>query len=118
MRSTNIVIFLVLLNATAGFAGVLFPTPLDPALGQDSKIENASSSLSTAEPSEPAAGEVTGSILENAGLIQTIDAIVFAGPNMLGQLGMPGIFVGGFKAVLGFVVAFDVAEVVSGREFS
>jgi hypothetical protein len=118
MRSTNIVIFLVLLNATAGFAGVLFATPLDPALGQDAKIEDASSSLSTAEVSEPAAGEVTGSILQNAGLIETIDGIVFAGPNMLGALGMPAIFVGGFKAVLGFVVAFDVAEGVTGREFS
>jgi len=118
MRSTNIVIFLVLLNATAGFAGVVFAGPLDPALGQDTKIDGASSELATAEVSEPAAGEVTGSILQNAGVIQTIDGIVFAGPNMLGGLGMPGIFVGGFKAVLGFVVAFDVAEVVTGREFS
>lgn len=118
MRSTNLVLFLVLLNATAGFAGVMFAGPLEQDLGQNQQIEEASNSLSVAEASQPSADEVTGSILQNAELLQIVDGIVFAGPNMLGQLGMPGIFVGGFKAVLGFVVAFDVAEVVTGREFS
>jgi hypothetical protein len=37
---------------------------------------------------------------------------------MLANLGMPIIFASGFKLVLGFVVAFDIAEAVTGREFS
>jgi hypothetical protein len=37
---------------------------------------------------------------------------------MLQNLGTPAILVGGFKIVLGFVVALNIAEAVTGRQFS
>mgnify|MGYP000462112902 CR=1 FL=1 len=58
---------------------------------------------------------LTLSLLE---IVLGIDNIIFIGPNMLGSLGLPSIFVTGLKSVIGFVVAFDVAEAVTGRLFS
>lgn len=118
MRSTNIILFLVLLNVAAGITTGIAPGPVGVATGADGTIESASAQLGTQEVNEPQAGEVTGSILNNANVLQTIDDIIFMGPNMLANLGMPLIFASGFKLVLGFVVAFDIAEAVTGREFS
>jgi len=118
MRSTNIILFLVLLNVAAGVTTAIAPGPVSVATGADGTIEGASAQLGDQEVNEPQAGEVTGSILNNANLLQIIDDVIFMGPNMLVNLGMPDIFGSGFKLVLGFVVAFDVAEALTGREFS
>jgi hypothetical protein len=117
MRSTNLVIFLVLLNITAGIISVMIPDTVVFGV-QSGAIETANQQLSTATVNQPSADEITGSFLANARLIQTIDNIIFIGPNMLGSLGLPSIFVTGLKSVIGFVVAFDVAEAVTGRLFS
>jgi hypothetical protein len=37
---------------------------------------------------------------------------------MLRNLGMPAAFVSVMTLVLGFVLAFDIAEAVTGRDFS
>lgn len=118
MRSTNLVIFLVLLNVTAGFAGVLFAGAISPDTGADAEIQTARDSLSENKNDQPSADEVTGSILGNAGVLQQIQTILFAGPEMLKALGMPALFTDGFKVVFGFVIAFDIAEALSGRLFS
>jgi|SRR6056297_1814471 hypothetical protein len=117
MRSTNLVIFLVLLNVAAGLSGVMFPGALDVSMS-GAAIDSADTALSNNTVSQPSADEITGSFLNNAGILQTISNIVFRGPNMLEALGMPAIFTDGFKLVLGFVVAFDIAEAVTGRRFS
>jgi hypothetical protein len=118
MRSTNIILFLVLLNVAAGVTTAIAPGPVSVATGADAKIQGASSELGNGSVNEPQAGEVTGSILNNANILQTIDDVIFMGPNMLVNLGMPSIFKDGLLLVLGFVVSFDVAEAVTGREFS
>jgi hypothetical protein len=118
MRSTNIILFLVLLNVAAGITAGIAPGPVSVATGGDATIQGATAELGAGEVNEPQAGEITGSILNNANVLQTIDDIVFLGPNMLANLGMPLVFASGFKAVLGFVVAFDIAEAVTGRELS
>jgi len=118
MRSTNIILFLVLLNVAAGVTTAVAPVPVGIATGGDGTIAGASGSLGQQEVNEPSADEITGSFLNNANIIQTIDDIIFLGPNMLVNLGMPLIFAAGFKLVLGFVVAFDIAEAVTGRQFS
>ena len=117
MRSTNLVIFLVLLNVAAGLSGVMFPGPLDATMS-GSAIQGSEATLANDTVSQPSADEITGSFLNNAGLIRTISNIIFRGPNMLEALGMPSIFTDGFKLVFGFVVAFDIAEAVTGRDFS
>lgn len=118
MRSTNIILFLVLLNVGAGVTTAIAPGPVSVATGADGTIEGASAELGDGSVNEPQAGEVTGSILNNANILQTIDGILFAGPDMLVNLGMPTVFRDGFFLILGFVVAFDIAEALTGREFS
>ena len=51
-------------------------------------------------------------------VLQAIDDIVFSGPNMLANLGMPVVFVGLFKTALALVVAFDLVEIFTGRILS
>jgi hypothetical protein len=118
MRSTNIVLFLVLLNVAAGITTGIAPGPVSVATGGDDAIVGASAQLENNSVDEPAAGEVTGSILNNANILQRIDDIIFAGPNMLVNLGMPSIFKPGLLLILGFVVLFDIAEALTNAEFS
>jgi hypothetical protein len=118
MRSTNIVIFLVLLNAAAGVVGAVGVGPAQPATGASGEIDSASTDLQNRQSDQPATDEITGSFFGVGKVIQTIDGIIFHGPNMLGQLGMPGVLVGALKTVITFVVAFDVAEAVTGRVLS
>lgn len=118
MRSTEIVIFLVLLNVATGVVAVAAPTPVNPATGGGGQIDSATGDLENRTTNQPATDEITGSFFGVGAVIQTIDGIIFHGPNMLANLGMPRIFVGGFKTVLTLVVAFDIAEAVTGRVLS
>jgi hypothetical protein len=110
MRSTNLILFLVLLNVAAGVTTAIAPGPVAIATGADAEIQGANSALGDRQVSQPSADEITGSLLGNAGIIETIDNILFLGPTCSRTSGTPGILVGGFKVVLGFVVAFDIAE--------
>jgi hypothetical protein len=118
MRSTNIVIFLVLLNAAAGVAGAIAPTPIDPSTNIGGEVDQTSSVVADREVNQPSADEITGSFFGVGKLIQQIDGLVFAGPNMLVALGMPSLIGSAIKGVFVFVVAFDVAEAVTGRRLS
>jgi len=118
MRSTNLILFLVLLNVAAGVTTAVAPGPVAVATGADAEIQGANDALGDRSVTQPSADEVTGALFGNAGIIETIDNILFLGPNMLQNLGTPAILVGGFKTVLGFVVAFDIAEAITGRQFS
>jgi len=127
MRSPNIVIALVILNAVALISGIIFPADIVMATGADGQIESSISELRTcaegqtekcAEVQQPSSDEITGGFIRNIGVIQAIDDIVFMGPNMLVNLGMPDIFAAGFKSVLALVVAFDIVEFFTGREAS
>ena len=127
MRSPNIVIALVILNAVAMISGVIFPADIVMSTGAQGQIDNTITELRTcanetdqncATVNQPSSDEITGGFIRNIGVIQAIDDIVFMGPNMLANLGMPTIFVTGFKSVLALVVAFDIVEFFTGRESS
>jgi hypothetical protein len=127
MRSTNIVIFLVLLNLVAGFSVVIFPADIALATGGDGKIQSTLAELRScdegqvencAEVNQPSADEITGGFINNLSVLQAIDDVIFVGPNMLANLGMPVIFADLFKSVLAFVVAFDLVEAFTGRNMS
>ena len=127
MRSTNIVIALVILNSVAAISGVIFPADIIMATGADGQIDSTISELRScaegqttncAQVQQPSSDEITGGFINNIGVIQAIDDIVFMGPNMLANLGMPAIFVTGFKSVLALVVAFDIVTLFTGRETS
>jgi len=83
MRSTNLILFLVLLNVAAGVTTAVAPGPVAVATGADAEIQGANAALGDRQVSQPSADEITGSLLGNAGIIETIDDILFLGPNML-----------------------------------
>jgi len=127
MRSTNIVLALVILNAVALISGVIFPADIVLATGADGQIESSISELRScsenqtvncAEVQQPSADEITGGFINNLSVLQAIDDIIFHGPNMLVNLGMPAIFKDGFVSVLALVVAYDLVEFFTGREAS
>jgi len=118
MRSTNLILFLILLNASAGIVSATGPTNLSPSTGGSDVIVRAQGEVVERETNQPSSEEIIGSFFGLGKLIQAIDDIIFAGPNMLQMLGMPGILVTGFKTAVVFVVGFDVAEAVTGRPLS
>lgn len=118
MRSTNIIIFLVLLNASAGIVAATGPTNLSPSAGASDVIVSAEGEILERETNQPSSEEIIGSFFGLGKLLQAIDGVLFSGPNMLQRLGMPLIFVAGFKTVVIFVAGFDIAEAVTGRNMS
>lgn len=118
MRSTQIVIFLVALNAAAlVVSAALGPAfGLQPNIGGDGTIENAQdSSRQQFESSRTGVGEFVSASFMAADFLRSIDDVVFAGPNMLISLGAPPILINPFKGLIIVVVGIDVAEILSGR---
>jgi len=127
MRSTNIVLALVILNAVALLSGAIFPADIVMATGAEGQIESSISELRScdegqttncAQVQQPSADEITGGFINNLGVLQAIDDIIFMGPNMLVNLGMPSIFKDGFVSVLALIVAFDLVSLFTGRDTS
>lgn len=119
MRSTNLVIILVLMNAMAGVVAVAVPFAPVPSPGGADAIQEAGEADDNLNPERQGiADSFVGGVLSVAKFLDQIRVVVFAGPEMLGELGAPGVLVGGFEAVVGFVVAIDVAEIISGRVLS
>lgn len=118
MRSTNLVIFLVLLNVSAGVVAVAAPVDVDPLVGGQQEIDQTAGDVENRDVSRRGSGELIGSFLGLGGLLRDIGTIIFYGPEMLRNLGAPGLLVTGFETVLIFVLGFDVAEAITGRRLS
>ncbi|MEF8939623.1 MAG: hypothetical protein V5A22_07230 [Salinivenus sp.] len=123
MRSTNLVLFLICLNAAAAVIGVGVGAELgvQPQLGGSGEIASAEESV-TEQTANTGGGALEGTLLgfvSVAGDVLTaVENVIFLAPNMFLNLGAPSILIDPFKVVLGFVVAFDVAEILSGRLLS
>jgi hypothetical protein len=118
MRSTNLVLFLVLINAAAGVTAVAAPADVTPTVGGGDEIESASSNVEDRQVDRRGSSELIGSFLALGGLIRTIDNIIFFAPNMFQNLGAPSLVTNGFKGIFLFVVTFDIAEAITGRLLS
>jgi hypothetical protein len=121
MRSTNIIIFLIALNAAALVIGsALGPAfGLQPNVGGDGTIDSVTDdSRESFQSSRTGVGEFVSATFMVADFLRQIDQIVFAGPNMLMSLGAPSILIDPFKGLVAVIVAIDVAEVLSGRVLS
>lgn len=118
MRSTNLVLFLVLLNVSAGIIAVAAPVDVDPLVGGQTEIKDTAGTVEDRDVSRRGSGELIGSFLGLGSLIQDIGTIIFYGPEMLRNLGAPGLIVTSFEVVLVFVLGFDVAEAITGRQLS
>lgn len=121
MRSTNIVIFLVLLNASAVFIGA---TPVgddlgySPTVGGDEQISNATDAASDVSASRSALDNFIAGVIAAAETMGTIFGVVIAGPQMFINLGVPGPLVAFISAPLYILVGVDVLQIISGRDIA
>jgi|APHM01.1.fsa_nt_gi hypothetical protein len=121
MRSTNILIILVALNASAvlvGSIGLGAEAGYNPTVGGDDRIEEANQSASNVEGSGGVIDSFVGAVLNAASQLVTIFSVVVAGPQMLLNLGVPGPIVALVAAPLYIVVGIDLLEVISGRQLT
>jgi len=118
MRSTQLVLFLVLLNVGAGIAAAAIPADISPQTGGQNEIDEAENDVEDRDFGRIPGSELVAAFFSVMEMIEDVRGIVFYGPEMLVNLGAPRLLVTGFETVLAFVVAFDIGEVVTGRILS
>jgi hypothetical protein len=119
MRSTNIVLFLLLLNLSAGVMGAAGVVDVDVGVPGGDQIELVEgTSVIDRQQDQPSADEVTGGFLDAGRFIRELRTILGTGPAMLNALGVPSIITNGLYVILGFVLIYDAFEAFTGRVMS
>jgi len=121
MRSTNILIILVALNASAvlvGAIGLGADAGYEPTVGGNEQIEQANETAGDVEGSAGVIDSFVGAVLGAVGQLISIFDVVVAGPAMLANLGVPAPLVALVSAPLYIVVGIDLLEVISGRNLT
>ena len=119
MRSTKIVIFLVLLNASAVFVGstaMAQELGVQPTVGGDEQIDTAEQRAQEVATDRGQVDNFIGGIIEAASVLVTVFSVAIAGPQMLINLGAPPALVGVLAAPLYIVVGIDILQTISGRQ--
>jgi len=119
MRSTNVLVFLVLLNSAAIFAAQLPVTGdlgYQPTVGGGEEIEQAQSAGQQIQSDRSSLDQFVGGIIAAAQTLTTMFAVVVAGPLMLTNLGVPAALVTFVAAPLYIFVGLDLLQVLSGRD--
>lgn len=119
LRSTNILVILILLNSAAVFVGTL-PVSGDlgyqPTVGGDDAINDATEAGEEIQSERSSLEQFVGGILAAASTITTMLGVVVAGPTMLINLGVPTAIVTLVAAPLYVYVGLDLLQVLSGRD--
>jgi hypothetical protein len=121
MRSTNILIFLVALNASAvvlGAAGLSGELGYQPSIGGDDDIAEANQTAGDVSAERGAFDAFVGAVISAAESLITIFSVVTAGPQMLVNLGAPKFVIFPFSTLLYILVGIDVYQVLSGRDLT
>jgi len=121
MRSTNILILLIALNASAvvlGAAGLSGDLGYDPSIGGDDDIERANATAGDVSAERGAFDAFVGAVISAAESLLTIFSVVTAGPQMLINLGAPRFVIVPFASLLYILVGIDILSVLSGRELT
>lgn len=119
MRSTSVLVFLVLLNSSAVFAGGLPVTDdlgYEPTVGGDSQIDQAQQAGREIQSDRSSLDQFVGGIIAAAQTLTTMFGVVIAGPLMLTNLGVPAPLVTFLAAPLYIFVGLDILHVLSGRD--
>jgi len=119
MRSTNILVFLIVLNASATFVGVL-PVAGDlgyqPTVGGGEAVAEAQDAGQQIQSERSSLDQFVGGIIAAAETLTTMLGVVVAGPRMLINLGAPAALVTLLAAPLYIVVGLDLLQILSGRQ--
>jgi len=120
MRSTNIVVFLVLLNSAAALVGAvgIAGVGATPQIGGVEEIDTAQQQATDISTERSALDTFISGIIAAASSVQTIFAVAIAGPSLLANLGVPGPVVLFLSAPLYIIVALDILQVLSGRSLT
>jgi hypothetical protein len=119
LRSTNVLVVLVLLNAAAVFAGTLPVTDdlgYQPTVGGDAEIQEATDAGKEIQSERSSLDQFVGGIIAAASTITAMLGVVVAGPQMLINLGAPAALVTFVAAPLYIYVGLDLLQVLSGRD--
>jgi hypothetical protein len=121
MRSTNILIILVLLNSSAVLVGTL-PVSGDlgyqPSIGGSEEITKAQSAGQEIKSERSSLDQFVGGIIAAASTISTMLGVVVAGPRMLINLGAPAALVTFLAAPMYVIVGLDLLQILSGRDIT
>lgn len=117
MRSTNLVILLVLLNASAVMVGAIGLTDIgyQPDIGGDAEIEQAETQAETISTERSALDQFVAGVIAAADTVATVFGVAIAGPTMLANLGVPAPVVAFLSAPIYIIVGLDILQVISGR---
>jgi hypothetical protein len=119
MRTPQLVIFLVCLNASALVVSAAIPLDVTAQAGGSVEILSAGEQVSQVDPSQNGAvGVLVGGFNAAMNVIESVRTIVFYGPEMLMNLGAPGALIVPFEIVFTFVVSFDIIQAFTGRKLS
>jgi len=120
MRSTQLVIFLVLLNTMTFAAATVIggDIGLRPHTGGSGVISDSQEDVRDITGQQSGIDEFIGSQLLGVTVLSRIYETIFFGPEMLKNIGVPAVITDGFVAVLTFVFAFDIAEFLRGGKLS
>lgn len=120
MRSTNLLIILVLLNASAVMVGAIGMDDIgySPEIGGGDQIADAESEARSLSTERSALDQFVAGVIAAVDTVRTIFGVVIAGPQMLANLGVPGPIVAFFAAPIYILVGLDLLQIISGRSIS
>lgn len=119
MRPTiQIVIFLVLLNLAAGLitaSGLGAALAINPEVGGNDAVSDTQDEASSVEPSQGRLDTLFSLFTSTADTMNSIFKLVFYGPAMLANIGIPSFITTFIFGAAGIVVAADVIHYLAGR---
>lgn len=118
--SSKLTVFFILLN---GFANTLAASGVSEDLGitwspgGNGEIEAMRTAARSISPGGAGIGDTLFALYNAmAGSFTTIFEVIFAGPLMLQNVGLPGWIIDPFTVLLAFIWAIDIAYILSGRD--
>lgn len=116
--SVNIAVALILINGAAGFfigSGIAADWGIQPSVGGDDSIGEAESTAKNIEASSGTGSTLLGLYQAVTSSFSSLIQIVFAGPTMLNNLGVPAFITAFIFGPLYLIVGADLIYVISGR---
>ena len=116
--STNIVIFLFLLNASATLltaSGVAGDLGIQPDPGADERIQATEQKMKELEASGGFGATLFLMYISITRVIEGVFGLLFAGPTMLANLGVPSWLLAFVFAPQYLIVGMDVVYLLTGR---
>lgn len=117
--STTLVIMLIMLNAAAGFVtvtGIADDFGIQPNVGGDDRINQVNDQSKQVTANQGAVDTLIGVFDTAASYGSNVFTILFYGPTMLKNAGVPDSWMDFLSAAIAVIVAKDVLYALSGRD--